>query len=108
MCSVRLSNNTCILMVMFGISAAVDTVNHDVLLQQLSDRNSVRDTPHDWLQSYLHERRQLVLINGHRSQEHVKQCDVPQGSVLGLNLYEEYTAAPIGDIFRTHGTSFSI
>ena len=98
----------CILMVMLDLSAAFDTVNHDVLLERLSVRYGVKDTAHNWIQSYLHERRQFILIDGHRSQEQVKQCDVPQGSVLGPNLYEDYTAAPIGDIFRKHGISFSI
>ena len=37
----------CILMVMLNLSATFDSVNHDVLLQQLSVRYAVRDTAHD-------------------------------------------------------------
>ena len=40
--------------------------------------------------------------------ERIKTCDVPQGSILGPNLYEDYTSVPLGDIFRKHGISFHI
>ena len=103
-----LDSKRCVLMVMLDLSAAFDTVNHGVLLDRLATRYGVRGRAHDWIQSYLSERRQYVTINGHKSQEHIKDCDVPQGSVLGPNLYEDYTAAPVGDIFRKHDIQFSI
>ena len=105
---ISLDNRQCVLMVMLDLSAAFDTVNHGVLLDRLSTRYGVREKAHDWIRSYLSERRQYVTINGHKSVEHAKDCDVPQGSVLGPNLYEDYTAAPVGDIFRKHGINFSI
>jgi len=49
-----------------------------------------------------------VTIRGERSVEQKKTCDVPQGSILGPNLYEDYTAVPIGNIFRKHKISFHI
>jgi hypothetical protein len=98
----------CILMVMLDLSAAFDTVNHEMLLERLSVRYGVRDQAYKWMLSYLSGRKQFVTINGSRSQEHSKDCDVPQGSVLGPNLYEAYTAAPVGDIFRKHGIDFGI
>ena len=41
-------------------------------------------------------------------QKNKPYCDVPQGSVLGPNLYEDYTASSLGDIFRRHGVLFHI
>ena len=49
-----------------------------------------------------------MSIQGHRSCEIVKNCDVPQGSVLGPNLYEDYTAPPVVQIFRKHNINFMI
>ena len=37
-----------------------------------------------------------------------KFCDVPQGSTLGPSLYIDYTAPPVGDIFRKHHIDFHI
>ena len=63
---------------------------------------------HAWISSYLTDRKQFITIKGERSKETLKDCDVPQGSILGPNLYEDYTAAPIGDICRRHGVLFHI
>ena len=98
----------CTLMCLLDLSAAFDTVSHDVLLRRLADRYGIAGTAHAWITSYLHERRQFVTIGGHKSREMVKDCDVPQGSVLGPNLYEDYTAPPVGQIFRKHNIEFMI
>ena len=88
--------------VMLDLSAAFDTVCHKTLLDRLSNRYGIRDDAHTWIASYLSGRKQFVTINGERSEEHTKHCDVPQGSVFGPSLYEDYTAAPLGEIFRKH------
>ena len=95
-------------MVMLDLSAAYDTVNHATLLDRLFRRYGIRDNAHAWVSSYLKDRRQFVIIKGERSDEKVKDCDVPQGSVLGPTLYEDYTAPPLAAIFRKHGISFHI
>ena len=98
----------CTLMCLLDLSAAFDTVSHDVLLQRLKHRYGVRDRAHQWVESYLDQRRQFVMISGTRSREVSKRCDVPQGSVLGPNLYEDYMAPPVGEIFRRHGIQYMI
>jgi hypothetical protein len=40
--------------------------------------------------------------------EQTKDCDVPQGSTLGPNLYEDYTGPPLGIFFRKHNVQFHI
>ena len=98
----------CVLMVMLDLSAAFDTVHHKTLLDRLSIRYGIKDTAHTWITSYLTDRRQFISIKGERSTERTKDCDVPQGSVLGPNLYEDYSALPVGEIFRKHGIEFHI
>ena len=103
-----LDRKQCVAMVMIDLSAAFDTVNHDILLHRLSERYGIKGNVHKWLQSYLTGRKQFVTIKGERSSEISKHCDVPQGSVLGPNLYEDYSAAPVGDILRKHELLFHI
>ena len=103
-----LDRKECVMMAMLDLSAAFDTVNHETLLNRLFTRYGIRGMAHNWLKSYLTDRRQFVTIAGERSQEHKKDCDVPQGSILGPNLYEDYTGPPVGDIFRKHNLLFHI
>ena len=44
----------------------------------------------------------------YKRQTQDKICDVPRGSNLGPNLYEDYTAAPAGSILRKHNILFHI
>ena len=103
-----LDNKQCVFMVMLDLSAAFDTVNHQKLLDRLFTTYGFRGNAHKWLTSYLTDRKQFVTIRGERSQEQLKTCDVPQGSIMGPNLYEDYSAGPIGAIFRKHNVPFHI
>ena len=103
-----LDQKQCVLMVMLDLSAAFDTVNHQKLLSRLDTTYGIRGRAHQWIKSYLTDRQQFVTIEGARSEKQPKTCDVPQGSVMGPNLYEDYSAKSLGAIFRKHDISFHI
>jgi hypothetical protein len=103
-----LDKKQCVALVMIDLSAAFDTVNHKILLDRLSTLHGIKDNVYSWIKSYLTDRKQFITIKGERSREVAKDCDVPQGSVLGPNLYEDYSAVPLGEIFRRHGVLFHI
>ena len=85
------------MLLVLDLSAACDTVDHDILLTRLHSEYSISGIAIEWFPSYLTSRSQFVLIEGCRSQSRELKWGVPQGSVLGLILYVLYTA-PLADI----------
>ena len=71
------------------LQKAVDTVNHNILLNKLS-HYGIRDTMNEWFKSYLQGRKQIVSINGVESELRGLKHGVPQGSVLGPLLFLIY------------------
>ena len=49
---------------MLDLSAAFDTIDHNMLLKRLSSIIGISDTALDWFQSYLSGRSQRILVNG--------------------------------------------
>ncbi len=79
-------------LILLDLSAAFDTVDHDILLQRLQCSFGVDDSALSWLQSYLFGRTQYVLRGSLKSSTAELVCGVPQGSVLGPLLFILYTA----------------
>ena len=94
-------------LVLLDLSAAFDTVDHNILLSRLSSRFGICDNALAWLSSYLSDRKQKVNIQGTMSSSRQLTCGVPQGSVLGPLLFTAYTS-PLGDIVRKHGVQFHL
>lgn len=89
------------LLVLLDLSAAFDTVDHNILLQRLSTSFGVSGMALTWFKSYLHGRSQRVSINGTTSSVFDLSCDVPQGSCLGPLLFSIY-ASKLFDIVKDH------
>ena len=88
-------------LVLIDFSAAVDTINHKIMIQRLHLRYGIVGKALGWLISYLQDRTQRVVIRDASSNTCVTP-GVPQGSVLGPLLFS-MCVQPIGDIIRAHG-----
>ena len=87
---------------LLDLSAAFDTVDHEILLDRLSTAFGIRSAALSWIKSFIHERTQTVAFAGQQSSRSPVNCGVPQGSVLGPILFLLYTTDVIG-IARRHG-----
>ena len=89
------------LVALLDLSAAFDTVRHDILLDRLRSRLRVTDQALNWFTSYLSDRTQRVAGNGGLSDSFPLAQGVPQGSCLGPLLLTVYTSE-LFDIVGRH------
>ena len=65
---------------------AFDTVDHELLVEKLNVY-AIGGVSNKWLQNYLTNRKQYVLIDDHSFDLLDMTCGVPQCSVLGPILF---------------------
>ena len=87
------------------ISAAFDTISHDVLIDRLHVDFGLSSTALNWIASYLTERKQYVKVGQHSSCLTTCNSGVPQGSVLGPLLFAAYVS-PVGDLIESYGVRY--
>ena len=75
--------------IFLDLSKAFDTINHYFLLQKL-EHYGFGGIVYDWIESYINNRKQFVLIGGVSSGQLNVTCGVPQGYVLGLLVFLLY------------------
>ena len=85
------------ILLMLDLSAAFDTIDHDILLSRLCNVYGITGNALDWFRSYLTGRIQRVVIENAVSGDQELGFGVPQGSVLGPKIYCMYTK-PVSDI----------
>lgn len=90
---------------MHDLSAAFDTIDHQILLHRLYNRFGIQGMVCQWFTTYLEKRKQFVSIRSKQLTSRLLTCGVPQGSILGPLLYTLYTA-PFRDIMCHHEVSF--
>ena len=84
------------LLVLLDLSAAFDTVDHNVLLTRLHSKFGISGTALEWFISYLSGRSQCVMV-----QSLILDCGVPQRSCLGPLLFTIY-ASKLFDVIKGH------
>jgi hypothetical protein len=77
-------------LMLLDLSAAFDTVDHNILVEVLRRRFGVQGSALDWLADFLSDRRQVVRVGELESNETALLFGVPQGSVLGPKRFIEY------------------
>ena len=105
----RVQNDICvsldagrsIALLLLDLSAAFDTIDHNILLHRLQYWFGFSSTALNLLSSFLSGRPQIVVTSKLKSQPNLLEYVVPQGSVLGPLLYSLYTT-PILSVISNH------
>ena len=110
---IRIHNDLCLAMdrqrvsalVLLDLSAAFDTIDHNILLSRLKSCFGISDTAHSLLAHYLYQRSQSVAIDQSFSPNLPLVRGVPQGSVLGPLLFTLYTT-PLSHLLTDSSLQF--
>ena len=76
-------------MILIDLQKALDTIDHDILLQTLYAIGFSKHTV-NWFQSYLSNRLFLINVGNNFSKPASVSCGVRQGSILGPLLFLIY------------------
>jgi len=77
---------------LLDLTAAFDTVDHDLLMLRLERQFGLRSVVLQWFRSYLTGRTFQVIYADRKSSMVIICCSVPQGSVLGPRMFILYMA----------------
>ena len=89
------------LVVFLDLSAAFDTVDHEILISRLRSSFGIRGNVLNWFISYLTNRSQRISLNGRVSNSFPLPQGVPQGSCLGPLLFTIYSSK-LFQVIRNH------
>ena len=92
-------------LVLLDLSAAFDTIDHNILLDRLNSSFGLSGSALSLLSSYLLNRTQSVIVDQAQSSELPLLCGVPQGSVLRPLLFSLYTT-PLSHLLTNLGVQF--
>ena len=96
-----------VILLLLDISAAFDTIDHEILLYRLCSRYGITGKAYEWFKSYLTGRTFTVQVAGGQSSERALLSGVPQGSILGPILFSMYLA-PLGELMRSQGIKYHL
>ena len=102
----RLESNQNVDVIYLDFAKAFDKVDHTILLQKL-ELLGVNGKLHTWIKSFLLNRSQRVMVNGHLSEPVLVKSGVPQGSVLGPLLFLVLISDIDSDLMEAFLSSFA-
>ena len=73
------------------LTAAFDTVNHNVLLSKIV-RSTLPEATFRWMSNYLRGRQSVTSCGGVKSTARIVNTDIPQGSKMSPTLFSFYLA----------------
>ena len=88
-----MDNQRVVVLVQIDLSAAFDTIDHTLLLDELNRKYGIEGTVLSWFKSYLSGRTMSVFLDGESSCSKKLDIGVPQGSCLGPILFTLYAAS---------------
>ena len=93
------------ILILLDLSAAFDTIDHDILINRLEKHIGFSECVLNWFKTYIRGRKYYVSLGGHVSEKHRSCYGVAQGSCLGPLLFSLYML-PLGDIIRKYNVNF--
>ena len=108
---IAIDNKEVTFLILLDLSAAFDTISHSKLLNRLKYQFGIMDMALKWIESYLSQHTQKVVLNNQETGTTTESGTNPlkqgvlQGSVLGPLLLTLYIS-PLGDICRQHQINF--
>ncbi len=93
------------LLLLLDLTAAFDTINHQILISRLETSVGIRGNALNWIKSYLQNRSFSVQMGECMSTSAPLSCGISQGSVLAPVLFSLYML-PLGQILSKYGVSF--
>jgi len=92
---------------LLDLTAAFDTVHHELLMLHLVQQFGIHGVALDWCRSYLRG-RSFHVIYGHSTSATIHVvCSVPQGSVLGPRLFILYKA-DLAEVVLKHNVNIYV
>ena len=77
-------------LVSLDLSAAFDTVDHDIFPHRPQSTYGISGIFYYWFKSYLENRKLRVCVHSSHYKTQEFMCGVSQGSVLGARMYAMY------------------
>ena len=94
-----------VLLVLLDLSASFDTIDHAILASRLQQRIGITGSALMWIKSYLSHRQQTINVSGESSFSRELMYGVPQGSVMGPELFTIYSSVTYS-IAKQHNINF--